>query len=187
MHFNTKKCYILSIKSSRTHFYSLNNTILKQVPHTAYLGIQLSENLSWNTHIATISKRANSTLGFLRRNLRNCPQSSRLTAYLALVRSTLEYGASVWDPYTQTEIDRLEKVQRSAARFVTGNYRTREPGCVTAMLKELQLPSLQDRRKSIRLALFYKVVEGLVPALPSENFLKQIRTNKRPVRTKKLC
>ena len=34
----------------------------------------------------TISNKANSTLGFLKRNLKHCPQDSRRTAYLSLVR-----------------------------------------------------------------------------------------------------
>ena len=32
-------------------------------------------------------------------------------------------------------------------------------------------PSLQERRQQLRLVLLYKVVEGLVPALPPERFL----------------
>ena len=72
--------------------------------------------------------------GFLRRNLSNSPVSCKKNAYLALVRSTLEYGAIVWDPYLITDINRLEGIQRKAARFITGDFRTRKPGCVTNML-----------------------------------------------------
>ena len=50
------------------------------------------------------------------------------------------------------------------------------------MLNQHQLPSLQDRRKQLRLSFFYKVVEGLVPALPPDNFLTPVRSNKRPIR-----
>ena len=38
MSFNAKKCYILSIKSKSSHFYQLDNTILKEVPANPYLG-----------------------------------------------------------------------------------------------------------------------------------------------------
>ena len=96
-------------------------------------------NLKWKTHINNICKKANSTLGFLRRNLRHCPKPCRKNAYLALVRSKVEYGSIIWDPYNQSDIDRLERIQRSAARFITRDYRSGQEGCVTKMLQELDL------------------------------------------------
>ena len=67
-------------------------------------------------------QKAKSTLGFLTRNLKHCPKSCKKTVYLALVRSTLEYSAVVWDPHLQKDIDQLERVQRRSARFITGDY-----------------------------------------------------------------
>lgn len=98
MRFNAAKCYILSTKPKTSFFYKLSGTILKNVDHNPYLCIQISSDIKWNTHIASVSKKANSTMGFLRWNLRNCPQECRRLAYIALVRSTVEYGAVVWDP-----------------------------------------------------------------------------------------
>ena len=40
----------------------------------------------------------------------------------------------VWDPYTNQDIIRLERIQRQAARFITRDYRSRDAGCVTEML-----------------------------------------------------
>jgi hypothetical protein len=37
------------------------------------------------------------------------------------------------------------------------------------MREDLELETLEDRRLSLRLILMYKVVEGLVPALPTDN------------------
>ena len=72
-------------------------------------------------------------------------------------------------------IDRLEKVQRQVERFIPGDYATREPGRISKMLKEQGHPPLQDRRMIARLTFFYKVVEGLVPAILSNAFLKSQR------------
>jgi hypothetical protein len=120
---------------------------------------------------AEATKKANATLGFLRRNLRHYPTGCKRSAYRSLVRSVLEYGAIVWDPYAKKDIDALERVQRGAARFITGDYRSRTPGSIQKLLKKLDLPTLQDRRKQLRLCFFYKVVEELVPAIPPQNFL----------------
>ena len=99
------------------------------------LGINLSSELSWSPHVSSVVSKANSTLGFLRRNLRKCPSKLKETAYLSLVRSTLEYAATIWDAYYVRDIDSLEQVQRRAARFTTGDYHT--TSSVTAMLAEL--------------------------------------------------
>jgi ribonuclease P/MRP protein subunit RPP40 len=175
MEFNTKKCYILSIKSKTSYFYTLGGHILQSVTSQPYLGINISEDLKWNTHINKICSRASSTIGFLRRNLRRSPKMCRLNAYTALVRSTLEYGAVVWDPYLKSDIEMLEKVQRKAARFIFGDYRNREAGCVTKMLQDLDLPTLQQRRKELRLTFLFKVIEGLSPGIPACDYFTPVR------------
>ena len=49
--------------------------------------------------------------------------------------------------------------------------------------QKLNLPLLKDRRYHNRLCFFYKVVEGLVPALPSENFLTKDKRQRRKIKT----
>jgi hypothetical protein len=94
-----------------------------------------------------------------------------------LVRSTLEYGAIIWDPYLQSDIDKIEKVQWKAVRFISDDYKSRVRGCVSRMLKDLELPLLQERRKQLRLTFMFKVVEGFMPAIPSSTILSQYQTN----------
>ena len=178
MRFNASKCNILSIKPKTHYMYELNDTILKSVTSNPYLGILFTDNLKWSDHINNITKKANSTLGFLRRNLGRCPTECKKNAYISLVRSSLEYGSIVWDPYTQKDIDKLERVQRSAARFITGDYKSRTPGSVQKLLNKLDFETLQERRKQLRLVYFYKIVEGLVPAIPCTKFLEPQKTGR---------
>ena len=93
MKFNTKKCYIMS------YFYQLDQHILEQVKTNPYLGLNISDDLKRSSHISKITSKTSSILGFLRRNLRQCHQECKKLAYLAMVRSTLEYGCLIWDPY----------------------------------------------------------------------------------------
>ena len=82
------------------------------------------------------------------RNLKKCPTECKKTAYVALVRSILVYGAVVWDPMLEKDISKLEKINsRKAARFIKGDFKSRTPGCVTEMMRDLDLPTLQKRRK----------------------------------------
>ena len=96
MKFNTlKKCQIMSIASGKSHPTYLCNLcghVLSSVQIAKYLGITLTDELSWSSHVHSIHSRANSTLGFLTRNLRRCPAKLKETVYITLVRSTLEYA-----------------------------------------------------------------------------------------------
>ena len=181
MSFNAKKCYIMSIKSKTPYFYKLKEHILETVSSIPYLGVTISDDLKWNQHVGSVTKKASSTLGFMRRNLRSCPMECRKAAYFSLVRSKLEYAATVWDPYYQQDIDRLENIQRRAARFITNDYRSRHEGAVSDMLNNLELPSLQERRRQLRLTMFYKISNSLVPALPENQFISKI-SNKRQIK-----
>ena len=102
--------------------YTLEGTVLENVDSIKYLGVTITNDLKWNTHINNICTKANITLGFLRRNLFSCPRDVKEAAYKGLVRPVLEYGSSVWDPHTKCLQEELEKVQNRAARFVTRNY-----------------------------------------------------------------
>ena len=71
-----------------------------------------------------MTNRANSKLSFLflRRNLKGCPEKLKQTAYISLIRSFIEYGATVWDPYQKYNSNKVERVQRRAARYVKSRY-----------------------------------------------------------------
>jgi hypothetical protein len=85
----------------------------------------------------------------------------------------LEYAATVWDPYTKFNINKLEKCQRRAARFVIGDY-SRESS-VTSMLKELKWPTLQQRRTNTKVVMMYRIVHHLI-AIPSQMYLTPATT-----------
>ena len=89
----------------------------------------------------------------------------------------------MWDPYLQKDIDKLQRIQNRATRFVKQDYKSREKGSMTRMQQELGLPSLQDRRRQLRLVLMFKVVSGLVPGLPPDDFFTSERP-KRRIRTR---
>ena len=75
------------------------------------------------------------TLAFLRQNLRvNSPKIKTLARF-GLVRPLLENAATVWDPYTDKNIRKIEKVQRRAAHFVVRNCKG--TASVGAILDEL--------------------------------------------------
>ena len=92
MRFQSVKCNMMQLTNKRSckiqANYTLEGTVLENVESIKYLGVTITKDLKWNTHIS--NKKANRTLRFLRRNLYSCPP-----AYKGLVRPVLEYGGSV--------------------------------------------------------------------------------------------
>ena len=82
--------------------------VLENVDNIKYLGVTITNDLKWNTHISNICTKANRTLGFLRRTLFSCPQNVEKVAYKGMVRPILAYGGSVWDPHTGKLPEELE-------------------------------------------------------------------------------
>ena len=90
--------------------YTLEGTVLENVESIKYLGVTITNDLRWNTHVGNICTKANRTLGFLRQNLYFCPQEVKEAAYKGLVRPVLEYSGSFWDPSGEGLQNELEKV-----------------------------------------------------------------------------
>ena len=165
MQFNADKCFTIHLTKKRktSEFnYTLHNHILEVTKDSKYLRATFSSDLSWTNHINNISAKANRTIGFLRRNIHSCPKEVKAAAYTTLVRPSIEYASSVWDPHTRNNIHQLEAIQRRAARFVYNNFYDREPGVVTSMISRLQGESLEQQRAKARATFMYKIVNNLV-------------------------
>ena len=164
MNFNIDKCILLRFTQSHSPIingYFLNNQVIQYSDVYKYLGIQLNNTLSWNTHITTIVNKATRMLNFIKRNLSKCIYTTKSTAYTTLVRSILEYATEVWDPHHKFLIRKIEMVQRRAARWVLSDYRLQSS--VTAMIDELGWVTLEQRCRRNRLIQLYKIINGYTP------------------------
>ena len=86
MSFNTSKCQVLHITRAKRPIqtrYILHGTVLESVPSAKYLGVTISDNLFWTPppHVDSVSKKANQTLGFLKRNTKVNNKDFKSTAY----------------------------------------------------------------------------------------------------------
>ena len=78
MEFYIKKCAIIHISNSpnkKRFDYTMNGEILETVKYHPYLGVELSDNLKYNTHIDNITGKASQTLVFIKRKLKSSPTS----------------------------------------------------------------------------------------------------------------
>ena len=76
------------------------------------------------------------------------------------IKPILEYSSTVLAPHTKRSIDKLEAVQRQAARYVMDDYRYNSS--VSSMIQSLKWNSLSTRRNISRLIIFYKILHQTV-------------------------
>ena len=164
MEFHPGKCETIRITNKSQPLispYTIHSTTLSVTDTAKYLGVNIDPGLKWTNHHSYVVKKANSTLAFLRRNISSCPRPIKDTCYKTFVRPILEYGCCVWDPHQLNQIEELEKVQKRAARFVTGSYDFTH-GSSARNLSALGWPTLAERRARNKLNIFFKAKLGLI-------------------------
>ena len=123
------------------------------------LGVYVSENLSWDTHIAEGIKTGRKYMGWILRTFQSRKPEVLLTLYRAYVIPRLEYASVLVSPYMIKDIERIESIQRSITFRIEGvkgmNYHQR--------LRFLNLYSLQRRRERYIAIYVYKISQKMVP------------------------
>ena len=89
------------------------------------------------------------------------------------MRPLIEYGCSAWDAYKDCLINKLELLNKRAARFVTGNHLL-EHGETNKNMVTLGWPPLIERRSKAKLAMLYKIRTGLT-LVPHEHLVINFR------------
>ena len=169
MRFNASKCHLLSVNKGphrKPFFYELDNVVLSSVEEEKYLGVTIHQDLDWSPHINKIATKASQTLGFIKRNLKGCPEELKRLAYVTLVRSSMEYAGIIWDPHEAKDSDRLEKVQRKAVRWIKNDYNWKSS--VSTMMDDLKIEPLNLRRRTNRLVFLYKILNTHVAVTPDK-------------------
>ena len=135
---------------------------IEETQHESYLGVIIDNKLNFNQHIDDMSKKATNLLNLCRRNLHMCSREAKNSAYNMIVRPHLEYASTCWNPYTKRNIDKLEAVQRRAARIVL-NFDDYHPTADLSgkIQKTLQLYSLEHSRAVADLCMFHKLRNNL--------------------------
>ncbi len=137
-----------------------NGTPLKEVTEHTHLGLTLSSNMSWKSHVDRVCLRAGQRNNILRKLKFRLPRKTLENLYKSLVRPILEYSNVVFDDGSIVLSQRLESIQMDAARTCTRALLS--TNC-NSILEELGWSSLADRRKNHKLFMFYKMANNLVP------------------------
>ena len=92
LHINMTKCSYILFKPNGKHTEEpqphnqllINNTIIKKVTHTKFLGIIIDENLSWDNHITDLKRKLYYSLSTIKRIKDNIPENLHKDLYYTL-------------------------------------------------------------------------------------------------------
>ena len=118
--------------------------------------IWLDNKLTFETHITKKANMANGMIAIIKKSFTKVTKQIFLNIYKCLIRPHLEIAILIWHPRLIKHQKNLENVQRRATRLISGiknlSYYKR--------LKELNLSSLEYRRKRGTMMEMYKICYG---------------------------
>ncbi len=93
---------------------------IKQLNEAKLLGIIIDENLTWDKHIYKMCNKISKRLGLLKRLKKFIPSNTLIMLFNSLVLPHFDYANVVWGTVCGTQIKYVYKLQKRAARILTG-------------------------------------------------------------------
>ena len=166
-----EKCKLLVLGNSDQPSVPLNfeGTNIPKTGCIKDLGIWISEDLKWKTHVGKISQSAYFRANHLLKAFCSSNVWTLMKAYKTYIRPMLEYGTEIWSPYLIADKNKIERVQRYFTRQVCRrcqipyfSYKDR--------LSKLDIHSLEYRRVESDLIFLYKIIHNLLDVTPTNLF-----------------
>jgi hypothetical protein len=157
MLFNLEKCSVMHMGRRNQEFaYEMGGKALRVSDEERDLGVIMHKSAKPSRQCTEAAKKANSTLGMIKRTIVTRDKDTILRLYKSMVRPHLEYCIQAWNPYLKQDIEKLEKVQRRATKMIWGykdlSYEER--------LERCGLTTLERRRSRGDLIEAYKIITG---------------------------
>ena len=143
--FNVEKCKVFHAgRNNQRYKYNIYGQELQTTEAEKDVGVILTPDLRPSKMVARAASRANQVLGAWARAVSWRDKTTWIKIYKTYVRTKLEYCSQAWSPWTLSDREVLEKVQRRAVGMVT--TLPRDMG-YEQKLKLLGLTTLVERRE----------------------------------------
>ena len=167
---------------------TLGPDILRVVSSSKLLGVAIDNELSWKTHVSTITQSASYRLYLLRRlKSLDFPPAELKEVYTTFILPKLTYASPAWSSsLTATQSNLLEKVQKRACRIIMGpHYSTYQEALATLHLTSLAEHHKQTAQKFGHKLLNHPSHSDLLPsAAPPPRTYPRHRNHLIPIRAR---
>ena len=156
-----------------------DNTPLKHVPLTKFLGITVDDKLSWKPHIDNICKIISRNIGVINRLKLYLPQSSLFMLYSSLILPYLNYGLLVWGNTHHTLLERVLLLQKRVIRIIC-NAPIRSH--TDPLFFENNILKIKDLYLFQLGQFMFNYNNGILPSVFNDMFLKNHAVHRYPTR-----
>lgn len=155
----------------------MNGEAIKRVKEAKVLGLLISDDLKWNAHVNSITRKASQRLYLLvclkRAGL--CSQDI-LEMYLSRIRPILEYACEAWNPGLTIYLEReIESIQKRALKIIYPDQEYHQS------LEQCKLTTLKERRDQLCVKFFEKMKD---PSHKLHNLVPEEKVYKHNLRSK---
>lgn len=153
----------------------LSGLAVEPVKLARNIGVTMDHHGTLDTHITNVSRNAYYQLNNINRLKKFMSQESLECLIHAFVTTKLDYCNSLFCGACKSSIKKLQRVQNTAARILTGHRKSEH---ITPVLRQLHWLPVEQRIKFKLLVITFKALNDLAP-----DYLQELLTLHRPPRS----
>ncbi len=152
-----------------------------QVSSTKYLGIHIDNMLKWDIHVQNVCRNVSAKLATLNRLRKFLSKEMLAKIYSTSILPSIDYACSVWGNCSEFNKNMIFRLQKRAARIVTGNFNYVNTRGSDIML-DLKWQTFSQRRDYFISTLMFKSIHGQAPYWLSNDICMACESHDRETR-----
>ena len=165
LHYGKTTCMLVGTRQrlnmSNKLNIQVNDTCIQNVSKQKLLGIYIDESLTWSSHIDHLCLHISTKISLLRNLSKYVPVKVLKMFYQSYILPCIDYGSITWGSASSLHLERLNKLQKRAARII---LRTDFNTPSQEMFQELGWLLVSNRIDYNKAVLTYRALNNLTPA-----------------------
>ena len=154
-----------------TFLLNFDSKNIETTSEVTLLGIDIDNNLTFNSHIHNLTKRAAGQLNYLCSNSRYLNLDAKRILVESFILANFNYCPLVWYFCSSESKRKQEQIQKRALRFLFNDYESD----YEHLLVKANKPTLEIRKIRLLALEIFKTIQGLNPTYMKEIFIQNTR------------
>ena len=149
----------------------IDNILIKKFAETKFVGVIITENLTWDNHINTICNKVSKGTGIICKIRHLIPPSILFNLYFTLVNPYCQYCNIAWASNSFISFSKLSKMQKRAMRVIINSKLNAQTAHIFNNLRVLTLCNINKLQTG---CFMFKFNNSLLPSNSIGMFLENI-------------
>src|SRR5436190_10514300 len=160
--------FVNSIDLSTAPSILANGTVIQYQTHVKYLGVTISNNLSWDKHVSHVTNKVRSVLYRLKLSKHLVPDSLKIRLVTALVSPHIDYCCAVFTDISAELNRKLYRATNACLRYI---FKARGDESMSGYYARLRWLKTDTRRSYFVGCLLYRILSSDRPKLLRDTFV----------------